>query len=119
MKLQAKIVTVDEDGPITNVGFADHAFDTNEYVLLSCNREEPEEGLHIEMNDQKWSGYGLVKAVQLLESSAVIELTDKGMKELQAGPSIVISILPKVQNWPSFSNKIAVLLAPLVPVSRG
>lgn len=110
---------MDEDGPIMNIGFADQAIDTKEYVFLSCDREEPEQGLHIEMNDQKWSGYGLVKAVQLLDSSAVIELTEKGMKELHAGPSIVISILPKVQNWLSLSNKIAVLLAPSVPVIRG
>ena len=119
MNLQANTVTVDEDGPITNIGFADEPYDTKDYVLLSYNREEPEEGLHIEMNDQKWSGYGLVKAVQLLDSSVVIELTEKGMKELHAGSSIVISILPKVQNWPSFSNKISVQLAPLVPVIRG
>lgn len=80
MKLQANIVTVDENGSVTSIGFADQAIGTKEYVLLSCNREEPKDGLHIEMNDQKWSGYGLVKAVQLLDSSAVIELTEKGMK---------------------------------------
>lgn len=78
MKLQASTVTVDEDGPITDIGFADQAYDTKEYVLLSYNREEPEEGVYIETNDQKWSGYGLIKTVRLLDSSAVIELTEKG-----------------------------------------
>ena len=35
MNLQANIVTVDEDGPVINIGFADHPFETKEYVLLS------------------------------------------------------------------------------------
>lgn len=119
MKLQANIVTVDEDGPITNIGFADEAYDTKGYVLLSFNREEPEEGLHIEINDQKWSGYRLVKTVRLLDSAAVIELTEKGVKELNVGPSITISILPRVQNWPSLRKKIAALLTPWVQVIGG
>ena len=118
MKLQANIVTVDEDGPITNIGFADDAFYTKDYVLLSYNLDEPEEGLHVEINDQKHSGYKLVKAVRLLDSSAVIDLTEKGMQQLNAGSSIAIIILPKVQNWPSLNKRIASLLARWVPVSR-
>lgn len=118
MKLQANIVTVDEDGPVANIGFADDAHDTKEYVLLSHDREEPQEGLHIELNDQKWSGYNLVKTIQLLDSSAIIELTENGAKELNAGLSITISISPKVQNWPSLRNKITALLKPLVQVIR-
>ena len=116
MKLQANTVTADEEGPITHIGFADDVYDTKEYVLLSYNLDEPEEGLHIEINDQKWSGYRLVKTVQLLDSSAVIELTENGAKQLNAGPSITISIQPKVQNWPLLIKKIATLLTPWVQV---
>lgn len=115
MKIQANTVTVDKEGSATQIGFADNEYNTKNYVLLSYNQEEPKEGLYIEVNDQKWSGYGLIHQIQLLDSSVMIELTENGAKGLNTDSRITISILPTVQNWPALRTKIHALLAQWIP----
>lgn len=115
MELKINVVTVDEEDSVTWIGFADDEYDTKDYVLLSYNRQEPEEGLYIEMNDQKWSGYGLIDRIQLLESSVVIGLTENGAKELDTNSGIKISILPNTPNWPALKTRIRALLLEWVP----
>src|SRR5215472_10849544 len=65
MELKANIVTVNQEGSVTNIGFADDEYDTRNYLLMSYDREEPHEGLYIEVNGQNLSGYGMVQSVGL------------------------------------------------------
>ncbi len=116
MELKANIVTLEEEDSLTHIGFADDEYDTKNYVLLSFDPANPGGGLYVEVNDQKWSGYNLIRSIRLMDSSAVIELTDEGAKELNTGRLINVSILPTITNWSHLKTAIVALLRPWVPV---
>jgi Immunity protein 10 len=115
MRIQANMVTVNKESSAIQIGFADDEHNPKNYVLLSFDQEETEEGLYIELNDQKWSGCGLIHRIQLLDSSVLIELTENGPKELNTDSRIMISILPTVQNWPALRTRIDALLQQWMP----
>ncbi len=116
MELKANIVTLDEEDSLTHIGFAHDEYNTKNYVLMSFDRQDPDEGLYVEVNDQKWSGYDLIRSIRFRDSSVVVELKDEGATELNTGPLITISILPAVANWRHLKAAIVALLGPWVPV---
>src|SRR5437899_192470 len=109
MEIKAEIVTVD-DGPPVVVGFADAPSNPANYLLLSYDPATLDGGLYIELNDQIRSGYDLVKRIQLLDSSVVIELTSDGQKVIKTGSTLTIVIASEVQNWQSTKQRLATLL---------
>ncbi len=116
MELKANIVTLHEEDSLTHIGFADDDLDTKNYVLMSFDREDPDDGLYVEVNDQKWGGYNLIRSIRFRDSSVVVELKEEGAEELNTGPLITISILPAVANWRHLKTAIVALLRPWVPV---
>ena len=109
MEIKANVVTVDEGAPVV-IGFADDGKNPANYLLLQYDAAEPGVPLHVELNDQQQSGYDLIKRIQLLDSSVVIELTRDGENILKSGSSVTIRVAACVQNWQSIKLRLATLL---------
>ena len=115
MEINANVITADEGVPVV-IGFADNSDKPKNYVLLSYDPAEKDEGLYIEVNDQQRGGYKLVQRVQLADSSAHIKLTPAGEQILDIKTEIRIAISPRVTDWRLLKTKLAELLSRVVPV---
>jgi hypothetical protein len=79
--LDAKFVCTQSDDEVVMIGFADEQFNTGEYVLLQRTLKPSEEdkrlgqdSVHIEVNDQRYSGYGSVGSITLSRELVTISL---------------------------------------------
>jgi hypothetical protein len=115
MEITANVVTVD-DGPPVVIGFADAPSNPSNYILLSYDPSEKDEGLYIELNDQIRGGYNLVQRIRLTDSAMFIELNSAGSQALKAGGEIKVVPSAQATKWPSFKSKVMQLLSDVVPV---
>ena len=85
----ANCVAVEDMEDLWLVGFADDEFETREYLTLQRSFEDDEQDValgmntyHVERNDQRWSGYGGIKKLELKRDRVRIEFTSEGAREL-------------------------------------
>jgi hypothetical protein len=97
--INAGFVYTQDDGEVVMVGFADEEYNTKEYVLLQRilnpsqeDKQHREDEVHIEVNDQRHSGYGGVRAIRLTRDSVTILLEPSIAEELRVESEIQVAI---------------------------
>ncbi|MBN1513539.1 MAG: hypothetical protein JXB13_16095 [Phycisphaerae bacterium] len=97
-RIEATFVNVANDGEVVTVGFADHQYETQEYVLLTrlldpseSDRESGEDDVHISVNDQIRSTYGGIERITLSGSQVLLELSIATADEIQVEPLLILN----------------------------
>jgi hypothetical protein len=79
--LDAHLVYTQNDGETVMIGFARDPLDPNEYILLQRalhplteNARLQPDGVYIEVNSQRFSGYGGVRSISLSQDLVTISL---------------------------------------------
>ena len=97
--LHPQFVVVDDDGDVMTVGFAEKEFGPQRYVTLQSARGHDQQDillgmnkLHVEVNDQLFSGYGGVASIKMRGNEVRISLTPKGHKVLKIEGEIIVTI---------------------------
>ena len=96
----AKSVAIDDMDDLCLVGFADEAFDTQQYLILQRSYVDDEQDVrlgmntyHVERDDQRWSCYGGIERFELHKDRVVVRFTPSDAQMLQAdGMEITFAI---------------------------
>jgi hypothetical protein len=86
----AEFAHAEETGDGWTAGLADHHRETTRYVLFQRLQKPTEQDLafgfdeaHLEMDDQGFSGYGVIEGVTLCRNVLAVILSEKGRQELR------------------------------------
>ena len=80
--ITAKCVTIQRDGDIAMVGFADDEYETTSYLLLQKSlkldgqdQNSGHDQIHIELDSPSQSGYGGVESMSADRTTLIVELS--------------------------------------------
>lgn len=97
-ELTAGFVHTSDDDGIVMVGFADRQHDARAYVLLQRTRDVDDEdrelglaGVHVEVDDQRHGGYGVLARFELARGSARLVVRPERVAAFGAGPELTVT----------------------------
>lgn len=90
-------------------GLADDEFNTSRYILFERQKEPDAQDMklgfdapHLEIDDQKNSGYGLVERVEITSSMLTVHLNAEGVRSLQIPTPFQVTLSPNIP-WDAFA----------------
>ena len=96
---EARIGGVYRDGSVLLVGFAESQFGATRYLNLARDLEPAEQdvalgqdGVHLEIDDQYYSDYGVVEAVELRATSVSVHLLPSFASERDVAEAFVVGL---------------------------
>jgi hypothetical protein len=97
MKFKASYITWQNQNGVAMLGFADHEFNTMQYLLLQRTLEPDlqdhalgHDQVHIQLNER--SAYGTVEEAQLQKGGLVLRLDDATAATVSGGENIEITL---------------------------
>ena len=98
-ELKAQVVAIQNDDDMLLVGFADHEYETNDYITLqralnptAQDKALSQDGIYIEINDQIRSYYGGINCIILSKDSVSLQLSSEAATEVQSDVNIKVDI---------------------------
>jgi len=117
MKFTANCVTCQTQDNVAMLGFADDEFNTTQYVMLEKDLQPSQQDLqlghdkpHIEIDDQRHSGYGGVVKAQLQESQLALKLDPQAAADMAVDDTIEIAFHVQKERLKEIGNQLRLLL---------
>ncbi len=117
LEFYAKSVVTQTDDGSAMLGFADDEFNTTQYVLLQRDLEPSQQDLnlghdkpHIEINDQRHSGYGGVVEAQLQGNRLVLKLDAQAAADMSINDIIEIAFCVSTERLKDIAEQLCLLI---------
>jgi hypothetical protein len=112
--LQYNFVACNEENDVLTVGFADHQFETKEYLLLqnwSVEMEDEDDEIYIERDDQSQGTYGGIERFTLARDHARLLLGSKTAEVLHTEQEVYISFSATDEQFQQLKTGLTIIFA--------